>query len=1369
MPAMLSVPKRQMRVRRPGSLSGLRTRHSSTSSSGVHGGAHLHANGVSHAAEELYVGAVQGACAVPDPGEVGTQVVPALAQRRLLADRLLVGQVQALVTGVEVDAAQLGDGSADQGVEETHRALHLVDEVQVGPWLLGVQCEGQVPDLGVVDVCEAAGEQAADEVDSHRRAAVGFDEIGCVGTSGLFGEGDAIDQVPAVAGKRHAVAGLDVRGARLGVLAGDASDPHDLLAAAVDQYGAHHEEHLELGVDEVGATIREAFGAVTALQQEALTPSRFSELLLELFDLPARHDGRQPGQSVQRALQLHGIVVRDLLLRGSGLPGVRAPGGGHGVLRGWGPISARGCKARQPSPRAAPRAVLFAMLFAWLLPLCLSPRAVAMVPVTSDVSVGPPAAHLDLDPAVQWRLSARPAWRAFRQRWGGLMQWDPRDGLPHFWYGSGVPASEVDDLVADLAGLAGVAPSDLQWAGDVVDPPADGVTTTRHLLRWQQTWHGVPVEGGEVLVVVQAGHIGAAWVRLMPVSLSLVPRPGELVFGLPMGPGRAPRPVLATASREGHQRVYRDRGGRVLYRYETAYAATGQVRYLQRTVGDSMVDGAARRVTVTGADGTVEQTDDDGVHGVDGPVEVQLDGDTLAVSVTGVPVEKTGLRADFDLVGGEDITQSAASVQHHFYVVWDWLTDRWPTHRWLGDHVRATVEADGYCNAYYNSGTINFYRALLGSCNDLGDIADVIYHETGHGIHEYILAGGTFAGDVSEGSADYISATINDDPYVGVNAWGTGTAIRQLETDRIYPDDVTGEVHNDGLIWGSFMWNLREQWSDTYGADEGVTMADELFLGTLQQGPTLTDLAPAVLVADDDDGDLSNGTPHACELLDLLVHHGLASSSMGVVILDYAPLGPQASDTDGYEIDADVYDLTPTCSGLDPDSPTVWYTLDDNLALPARPTVDASGWNSLPLTGKGGAVSAVIPRQPANGHVRYFLTASSLDGTDLVSTADGDLDKVYAFWVGDRQALWCEDFEAGAPGWIHSTGLSSTLPGDSGAVDQWQVGSPDGVGAWDPPAAWEGDGIAGVNLDGDYQPDDQQYLQAPEVRVKDSGLMLLLSFERWLTVEDGLYDSARLYNGEQLLWANPATEGGSEDTLDVDWTHQDLPMADHLGAGGLVDLRWSLSSDSGLEFGGWQLDHVCMVQLDDLDRHYRAGGLEASDDQPDRVTISWANPWVQPLQTTVLVARQDTWPTGPDDGRLVAVDFAPHWGDAVEVDDTFVAPGEQWHYALFSAEGDGEKWHTSLVEGDNADVGGIPADMTDTGDTGTSDGGAAADTGDGGSASDGGSISDGGTDTGVLGKRAGGCACSSFGGEGSVPGAAWGLVGLLGLARRRRR
>ncbi len=963
-----------------------------------------------------------------------------------------------------------------------------------------------------------------------------------------------------------------------------------------------------------------------------------------------------------------------------------------------------------------------------------------MVPPGGDIASGPPAAHLATDPATQWRLGTRASWRAFQAEWPGRwgVRWDPRNATPRFLWAPGVPASQADALVADVARLAGVDPAELV-------PARTTKRGDRVIRAWTRAWRGAEVEGDQVAVVTIRGRIAGVWVQLTPVTLGEAPRAGETV--LPAPPRGAPR--LVRRGEEGGLVVYRDRAGRVVHRYDPRLYANVTHTYEERTVGDALVSGPARQITLTDADGATAVTADDGSHALAGSVDALLDGPVLGVTLNGAPVRAS---TDGELAGGDDIPYAASTVLHHFHVVWDWLGDRWPTHAWLAERVPADVEQPGTCNAYYTSGTVNFLREQPGACNDLGRIADVVYHEVGHGIHEYILAAGTFASDVSEGSSDYISATILDDSTLAPNAWVDGGAIREIETDKRYPDDIVNEPHTDGLVWASFLWNLRADW--------GADATDALFLGTLEQGPTLTDLYEAVVLADDDDGDLTNGTPNGCELMERLAEHGLGPGPIGVVRFDHEPLGPQSSWAEGYEVRFVLADLLPECSGLDESSVALWYSVDGT-PIPAVPgsspeagdtadtgdtgdttdTGDAdpwAGWASVPLTRDGGEWVGVVPRQLAGTEVRYFLQAASTDGTQLVRTESGEEDGAYHFWVGDRAVVWCADFEAGFGEWTHG-----------GTVDEWVTGAPVGGGSWDPDLPTEGASHAATVLDGDYGPDNNQWLQSPVIPVGTPGPMTLLTYQRWLTVEDALYDRAELAANGVRVWGNARSPGGSEHHLDVAWTAHELPIEPLLDAEGDTQLTWTLQSDAGLEFGGWAIDGVCVVTLDDVPGHYRVRDLVATDDA-DEVTITWTQPWIEPLSATVLVRKAGDWPTGPDDGVILDVDFAPKAGEARLVVDTDAMEGETFHYALFAAAGDDADWHLAVVEGENADRGGVPAPPEDTGDTADTD--TPTDT----------SEPDDAAPEPEKPDDAGGCGCDT-----GTTGAAW--LGLLGLALVRRR
>lgn len=988
----------------------------------------------------------------------------------------------------------------------------------------------------------------------------------------------------------------------------------------------------------------------------------------------------------------------------------------------------------------------------------------AFTPREQALPSGPPTAHLDRRPAVQWRLSSQPRWIDFQSRWGGewYVRWDERNATPRFVGAPGVDGGFALLLVEDLAALSGVDPAELTLSK---------VTERgeRRILQWTRHWQGAPVEGDQIAVVETRGRIGAIWVRLTPTAGLPAPRAGEHVLNIDG------RPVLARRSEDARAVTWTGRAGQIVQRYDPRYYATVQVSCEERTVGDAFLTAPAIEVSVSDTSGGAEYTDVDGTCSLSGALTATLNGPHLRVTDASAAVSVSGTD-DFTMTGGEDLSKAAASVQHHTHVVRSWLEERWPTHTWLPEQILADVnQATGTCNAYYTGGTINFL--LPGSCNNLGQIADVIYHEYGHGVHDYILAAGTFASDVSEGSADFVSATILDDPNVAPEFAPGWSYLRELDTDKFYPDDVIGESHNDGLIWGSFVWNLREQWVEDYGEEEGVEMTDLLFLGALEQGPELTDLYEAVLTADDDDGDWSNGTPHDCELIELLDYHGLGPGVLGFYQLEWSTIEPQASATDGYPIEFYVYTLSADCGLGDAPTGSVWYSTSDD----ARPPIGTAGWEDwteLSLSSTGSTWSGELPRIPANARMRWFIALTSSDGTETETSYEVP-DNISSFWVGDREEVWCDDLEGDVSEWTSQAG-SPWLPTSSSTwTNTWVFGTPGG-GTWKPDAAWSGSVAAMTGLVDDYPASNYQSLVSPDVTVPD-GLMRLLSYRRWLTVEDGYYDQALLWAltsetfGEPL-WANPRTDGGVTAFLDTDWTNHDASLEGVLDGEGTLSFGWSIQSDGGLEFGGWALDDVCVVTLADVPGHYRVDDL-VGQRVGTAVNLSWSVPWITPIAQAVLVKKEGSWPTGPTDGVVLGTVDDPVWGEVHTAADTVPLDSAAVYYAVFVAGESEEDWYSEVVLGENGyTLGGtMPDDLirpvedeeVDTGETGET--GELEETGDPAASGDTGDPTEApgaGEETGSP--KPDGCACAT-----TEPGSGrgWallvGLVGALGLRRRR--
>ncbi|MFM2227853.1 MAG: hypothetical protein RL664_1196, partial [Bacteroidota bacterium] len=189
----------------------------------------------------------------------------------------------------------------------------------------------------------------------------------------------------------------------------------------------------------------------------------------------------------------------------------------------------------------------------------------------------------------------------------------------------------------------------------------------------------------------------------------------------------------------------------------------------------------------------------------------------------------------------------------------------------------------GDCNAFYDGSSINFY-AIGNGCNATSLLADVVFHEYGHGINDnYYQSLGSFFmnGAIGEGYADYWGISLIDNPVVGIGFYTDNQdGIRRYDTERkVYPQDLVGEVHADGEI-------IMGAWYDTHllmGGDWNGTMPlfVEAYAGLQaetadgNEGEAFTDILLDVLLADDTDGDITNGTPNGNAIVQGFYLHGI--------------------------------------------------------------------------------------------------------------------------------------------------------------------------------------------------------------------------------------------------------------------------------------------------------------------------------------------------------------------------------------------------------------------------------------------------------------------------------------------------------------
>ena len=240
------------------------------------------------------------------------------------------------------------------------------------------------------------------------------------------------------------------------------------------------------------------------------------------------------------------------------------------------------------------------------------------------------------------------------------------------------------------------------------------------------------------------------------------------------------------------------------------------------------------------------------------------------------------------------------------------------------------------CNAFWNGTTVNFYRSG-GGCSNTGEIAAVFLHEWGHGMDTN--SGGS-ASDKGTGEAvgdtfAFLETKVpcigqNFRPGVNCHNCTACTGVRDVQdfslagtktiakpsnvgsdtgincdrftcpytssTGAIYRGPMGYEGHCESLIASAANWDLAQGLIGRWGTTTGWQKMDAIWYKSLSpsksayrvvsggtcnpaavvDGCAASNWYTVFLAADDDDGNLSNGTPNGCRIWDAYNAHGIS-------------------------------------------------------------------------------------------------------------------------------------------------------------------------------------------------------------------------------------------------------------------------------------------------------------------------------------------------------------------------------------------------------------------------------------------------------------------------------------------------------------
>ncbi len=502
----------------------------------------------------------------------------------------------------------------------------------------------------------------------------------------------------------------------------------------------------------------------------------------------------------------------------------------------------------------------------------------------------------------------------------------------------------------------------------------------------------------------------------------------------------------------------------------------------------------------------------------------------------------------------ERTTFDAVNDVHEFFNLFD------PSFGYSNAHINAYVNrSDGYCpgNAWWD-GTINFCAAG-GSYDNTGELQQVVHHEFGHGVQNYIIGGQGNEG-LGEGNSDILGNLITQDHIIGRGFYvGNCTSgIRNSVNTLQYPGDLNGSVHHDGQIIAGFNWDAMVLLQAMYGGgawnSAGTIMSAERWhFGRVLMQPTFQDdQVFATFFADDDNDNMDDGTPHHEIFCEAATNHGYDCPEILVgVFISHANI-PYATNTAmGYSIDATALSLGG--GNIDQGSVEVSYR------------VDGGAYSTVPMTYVGGDdYTGTIPGVPFGSVVEYYIQASNDLGASGTSPSTAPA-ALHYFQVDDE---FVDEMEF-PTAWSVGTGAEN-----SASTGNWDLGDPDATSNTSGNPVQPGDdhtalgtdcwvtGYTGGGSGGANDVDNgTTTLYSPRFDLIGAS-DVSISYWRFYTNDRGTNtdDSwvVQLSNDDGANWIDIENAA----TLPYAWEQVVVNLADHYAEPGIVQMRF-IASDTG--------------------------------------------------------------------------------------------------------------------------------------------------------------------------------------------------------------
>jgi hypothetical protein len=451
-----------------------------------------------------------------------------------------------------------------------------------------------------------------------------------------------------------------------------------------------------------------------------------------------------------------------------------------------------------------------------------------------------------------------------------------------------------------------------------------------------------------------------------------------------------------------------------------------------------------------------------------------------------------------------------------------------------------------------HSGTITDGTPQSVDYGNTGRMGDVVYHEYGHGITDFLYGPYDPPSDLHEGNSDFVANLLTRESIIGLGYYlnNCTSGIRNSDNDMTHP--CVGSGHTCGQVIAGFHWDAWQELLAVYpqGYADSVTSYTWHYGRKLGLPQTQPDQVYWTFVADDNDGNLANGTPHHPYFCTAANNHAFTCPAITAgVAISHTPLGDTDETANPYPVTAVI---TSTAGSIVLSSCRVTFRVEGG----------AFADSAMTPTGTPDEYVGYIAAQAACTDVEYYIYAEddmSNSATDP-STAPGSL---HAFGIGYDLVI-SDHFEADG-GW------TAGLPGDDATTGMWQRCNPQ-----ETEAQPEDDHTPGLFYDayitdcsagsgqGSYDVDGgKTTLQSPVFDLSEYASARVIYY-RWYSNDTGSEPGTDYWvvHVTDDDWTSFAVLENTN-VSDRNWTRMEFNLGEHIDLTNEVGFRFIASDDGG--------------------------------------------------------------------------------------------------------------------------------------------------------------------------------------------------------------